>query len=121
MYNILVIDDEPLNIKLIAAYLEDYPYTIVTANGATDAWELLQGDNHFDLILLDRMMPDVDGLELAKNIREDAKLKSIPIIMQTAAAEKSQIDEGLQSGILHYITKPYDEEALNALIRTILR
>jgi CheY-like chemotaxis protein len=121
MNNILVIDDEPLNIKLIKAFLEDYPYNVISANNGADGLEILHGPIQIDLILLDRMMPEIDGLELAKLIKKDPALKNIPIIMQTAAAEKYQVIEGMQAGILHYITKPFDEEDLTCLIHTLLQ
>lgn len=121
MHNILVIDDEPLNIKLIAAFLEDYPYKITSVPNSVDALKILRNVSDFDLILLDRMLPEIDGLEFAKYLKEDPELQKIPIIMQTAAAEKSQIAEGVEAGILYYITKPYGEEELAALIETCLQ
>lgn len=118
MKNILVIDDEPLNNKLIAVYLEEEPYTIVSVHSSKEAWTILHGDQEFDLILLDRMLPDIDGIEFTKMLKQDPLLKHIPIIMQTAAAEKQQITEGLQAGILHYITKPYDAQTLIDVIKS---
>lgn len=121
MQTILVVDDELLNLKLISAYLEDYPYNIIAADSATNAWKLLHEPGYkFDLILLDRMMPDMDGIELVKKIKQEPDLSSIPIIMQSAAAEQSKIDEVLKSGVAHYITKPFDEEQLAKLVNSVL-
>lgn len=112
MHNILIIDDEPLNIKLVSVFLEEQPYKLYTAANSLEAWQHLNSDTKFSLILLDRMLPEVDGLELAKAIRTIDKFKYIPIIMQTAAAEKSQIAEGTHAKISYYLTKPYDAELL---------
>lgn len=119
MLKILVVDDEPLNNKLVLAYLADQPYDVECASNAEDAFEKLQ-TQQFDLILLDRMMPGMDGLQFAEKLKHDTALASIPIVLQTAAADKVQLNEGLQAGIVDIITKPFDENDLIYVIKTCL-
>lgn len=120
MHTILLVDDEPLNLKLIDAYLDGLPFVLIKSHSADEALQLLDGNLSIDLILVDRMMPDMDGTELCLKIKENPKLASIPIIMQSASAEESKITEGLKCGIIHYITKPFDQETLlNAISESI--
>jgi two-component system, cell cycle response regulator len=121
MQKILVIDDEPLNIKLIEAYLDAAPYFILKALNVSEAQQILQQHPDVVAILLDRMMPDLDGIEFVKMIKQDQRFKKIPIIMQTAVAESYKIMEGLNSGVDHYLTKPYDQEMLIATLHKFTR
>lgn len=115
MSKILAIDDDPKNLMLIEGFLDDF--TITTASDGNIGLEILkQNPTDFSLILLDRMMPNMNGMEFLKIIKQDKALKDIPVIMQTAAAERSQVLEGIQAGVFHYLTKPYDEEMLKTIV-----
>lgn len=119
MHKILAIDDEPKNLRLIEGFLDDFEIT--TAHDGVEGFEIItKYPDKFDLILLDRMMPSMNGMEFLKKIKEDQVLKTIPVIMQTAAAEKSQVLEGVQAGVFYYLTKPYDEEILRAIVNSCL-
>lgn len=125
MKKILAVDDEAKNLKLIEAYLEeDDSFDIELAENGLVAWEKLKQttpDNTFDLILLDRMMPEMDGMVFMQKLKSSNKYQHIPVIMQTAAAEKNQVEEGIKAGVYHYLTKPYDEETLLSIVRTCLQ
>ena len=122
MYRVLAVDDEPKNLMLIEGYLDDANFEITTASDGVEAWDILKNSNIiFDLVLLDRMMPNMNGMELLKKIKSDSTLKTLPVIMQTAAAEKSQILEGVKAGVFHYLTKPYDEETLRAIVDACIK
>ncbi|MCZ4304354.1 response regulator [Zoogloeaceae bacterium G21618-S1] len=83
---ILVVDDEPFNLDIISEYLEGAGYLLQMAESGEAAWAYLRrGDSQFDLVVLDRMMPGIDGLELLRWIKADRRLADIPVIMQTAA------------------------------------
>jgi len=73
------------------------------------------------LIITDRMMPKMDGLELCAKMKRDSNLHHLPVIMQTAAATPQNIAEGIQAGVYYYLTKPYQEQALLSLVRSALR
>ncbi|WP_018151128.1 response regulator [Leeia oryzae] len=118
---ILIVDDEPFNVEIICEYLSGLNCELVTAEDGESAWAMLQAEpQRFDLIVLDRMMPGIDGIEVLARIKADSQLKSLPVIMQTAAAAKEQIIEGLKLGAYYYLTKPYECDVLLAVIQTAL-
>jgi CheY-like chemotaxis protein len=117
---LLVVDDEDINRDIIAEYLEDADYDLVMAEGGERALQLLRKDARIDAVILDRMMPHVDGLEVLKHMQADPRLSSIPVIMQTAAAGHEQVAEGLRSGAYYYLTKPYHRDALLAVVHSAL-
>lgn len=121
MTTVLAIDDEPNNLKLIQMYLADTGYRVLTAlNGAEGLRVLSQYHEQIAVILLDRMMPVMDGMEFMARLRENETFVHLPVIMQTAAAGTTQVAEGMQTGIFYYLTKPYDEEVLLAIIQAAL-
>jgi CheY-like chemotaxis protein/anti-sigma regulatory factor (Ser/Thr protein kinase) len=117
---ILVVDDEPVNLEIINEHLEDEGYQVETAQSGEQALTVLSEDNGFDLILLDRMMPGIDGIEVLKQIKASHKLRDIPVIMQTAATSAEQVSEGIASGAFYYLTKPFKPEILLAIVRSAL-
>lgn len=122
MTTILAIDDEPKNLKLIQLYLMDTGYEILTATSGVEGWELLtQCDTGVDVILLDRMMPIMNGIQFMEKIKQEPAWTHIPVIMQTAAAEANQVAEGVRAGVFYYLTKPYDEEILLTLVQAALQ
>lgn len=118
---ILVVDDEPFNLDIIIETLDDPAYRLTTADSGEEAWERLskQG-SHYDLVVLDRMMRGIDGIEVLRRIKADPRLAEIPVIMQTAAASPDQVREGLQAGAHYYLTKPFELEALETIVRAAL-
>jgi len=121
-YHILAIDDEALNLKVIENYLDDLDYELLTALDGEQGWALLEEyQEKIDVILLDRMMPNMDGLEFMEKIKSKPKLNHIPVVMQTAAAERNQILEGIQAGVYYYLTKPYDEQTLLSIVNAAIR
>ncbi|MDQ7988313.1 MAG: response regulator [Candidatus Dactylopiibacterium sp.] len=119
--SIMVIDDEPLNLEIIGEYLADSGYRLSYFDDPEAAWATLDARPHdFDLILMDRMMPRLDGLALLSRIKADARMKHLPVIMQTAAAGPEQVSEGLAAGARYYLTKPFRSDALLAIVRAAL-
>lgn len=117
--NLLVVDDEPFNLEILNEYLENENYRTVTALNGAIAWEILENSPElFSAILLDRMMPEMDGMELLARIKAHPVLRSIPVIMQTAKAAKEDVLEGLQAGAYYYLTKPFDKDKLLAIVKT---
>ncbi|MEN3112507.1 response regulator [Uliginosibacterium paludis] len=119
--SILVLDDEPLNLEIIGEYLSDTGYQLSFFEDPERAWEALDSRPYdFDLILMDRMMPKLDGLAMLGRIKADSRMKHLPVIMQTAAAGPEQVSEGLAAGARYYLTKPFRSEALLAIVRAAL-
>lgn len=119
---ILAVDDEALNLEILLEYFEDEPgLTLDIASGGEAAWTLLQDpSNEYQAILLDRMMPELDGVGLLKRIKTTSRLAGIPVIMQTAANSPAQIREGLEAGAYYYLTKPYKRDNLLAIVHAAL-
>jgi len=116
---ILIVDDEPFNIEIIMEYLEDEGYDLRSAEDGLDAWNQLEVQpNDFDLILLDRMMPNMDGMETLEKIKSHPVLMELPVILQTALASKQDIADGMKAGAYYYLTKPFEEEMLRSVIAT---
>jgi CheY-like chemotaxis protein len=120
-YTVLVVDDEPYNLEIITEHLDDLGYEIVTAtDGAQALWLLEAAPERFDAMLLDHMMPVLDGLTVLARMKADQRFRNLPVIMQTAAASPEKIAQGLELGAHYYLTKPYEGAALRAVLRTAL-
>jgi adenylate cyclase len=117
---ILVVDDNPTNVDILATRLESQGYEIVTAYDGEEALAAARSQLP-DLILLDVMMPKLDGIQVCRQLKADKSLPFIPIILVTAKAETRDVVAGLESGGDEYLTKPVDHAALVARVRSILR
>ncbi|HEX6251715.1 MAG TPA: diguanylate cyclase [Gemmatimonadaceae bacterium] len=117
---ILVVDDHADNVEVLRARLDAKGYDVATASGGEEALKSVAASAP-DLILLDVMMPQVDGKEVARRIKSDHRLPFIPIIMQTALDSTQDRVEGLDAGADDYITKPINFSELEARIRSMLR
>ena len=117
---ILVVDDQPINVQLLKRKLERQGMEIATAFSGQEALNLVASSRP-DLILLDVMMPDMDGLEVCTRLQADPETKSIPIIFITARTSKEGKIEGLGVGAVDYITKPIDLDETLARVQTQLR
>lgn len=116
-YKLLVVDDEPVLLKGLKFSLEQENYEIETAEEGNEALEKALS-NHYDLIVLDLMLPGIDGLEVCKRIREKSM---VPIVILTAKGEDSSKILGLEYGADDYLTKPFNILELKARIKAVLR
>jgi PAS domain S-box-containing protein len=117
---ILVVDDQTQNNDLLEAYLVPEGYEIIKATSGAEALEKLAG-NQIDLILLDVMMPGMDGFEVTRRIRQDQKNKLMPIILVTALKDTEDRIQGIKAGCDDYISKPFDKMELLARIQSLLK
>ena len=114
---ILAVDDNPASLRLIEMMLQKDEYTVLTAINGLDALEVLYANaDAIDIILLDRLMPEMDGIEFCKRIKADEKFRSLPIIMQTAAGRPQEIKEGIEAGVFYYLVKPLVSETLLSIV-----
>ena len=119
---ILIVDDNRLDQQLLLAHLGPAEYAVECANDGIEAMEMLRRRPlRFDLVLLDRSMPRMGGMEVLRLIKEEPRLRALPVIMQSATAERDAIIEGLRAGAYYYLTKPYDSETLLAVVATAAR
>lgn len=109
----LVVDDERMNREVIIANLRAAGYETLSAEDGQQAWLTLNAaPDDFDVILLDRRMPRMDGMELLHKVKADDRLRHIPVIMQTAQASSDDVVEGIQAGVYYYLAKPLDRQLL---------
>ena len=117
---ILIVDDNPTNVKVLQTRLVAEGYEVVTAGDGEEGLAAARRDKP-DLILLDVMMPKLDGFEVCRRLRADASFPFTPIIMVTAMADSKDVVAGLEAGGDEYLTKPVDHAALAARVRSMLR
>lgn len=120
--SILIVDDNKLDQRLLEAHLAPHGYAIEIASDGVEAMELLLARPlRYDVVLLDRSMPRMDGMEVLSRIKAEPRLRALPVILQTAAAERDNMLEGIRAGAYYYLTKPYDPETLLAIVGTASR
>jgi diguanylate cyclase (GGDEF)-like protein len=115
--NILIVDDVASNIAILHEFLQD-EYKIKAAKSAKEALKVLQGDDKIDLILLDVEMPEMNGYELCKILKNDSLTNSIPVIFVTARAEIKDEEYGFNIGAVDYIVKPFHPSIVKMRVKT---
>ncbi|WP_425363271.1 PleD family two-component system response regulator [Candidatus Tisiphia endosymbiont of Hybos culiciformis] len=118
--NVLVVDDIESNVKLLEAKLLGEYYTVFTADNGKDALNVLT-INRIDIVLLDAMMPDMDGFETCRKIKSNISTMHIPVIMVTALSDTEDRIRGLEAGADEFLTKPIVDTALFARVRSLAR
>lgn len=119
---LLIVDDEATNRMIVREQLASEGFCVEEAGDGGSAWRLLAASpDRFDAVLLDRMMPDMDGLEVLRRMKGHPELGNVPVILLTAAASSEQVLEGLRDGAFYYLAKPFSLEMLQAVVRTAVR
>jgi len=117
---ILVVDDIMPNVKLLEAKLKNEYYNVISAYSGAEALEIIKNERP-DLVLLDVMMPEMDGFEVCRRIKADPKTEHIPVVMVTALTDTADRVMGLEAGADDFLTKPLDDVALMARVRSLIR
>jgi signal transduction histidine kinase len=117
---ILIVDDTPLNVRLLSSILEIEGYSVVTASNGPDALKLVP-ETQPDVVLLDVMMPGMDGFEVCRRLRADAASAHLPIVMVTALQDMPDRVQALEAGADDFLTKPVDEVEVLARVKTLVR
>jgi two-component system cell cycle response regulator len=112
---LLVVDDDPINRRLLASYLKREGHEVATANDGAQGWELVRAEP-FDVVLLDVLMPELDGYEVLERIRADADLQKLPVIMISSVEETDSIVRCIELGADDYLPKPFSPPLLRARI-----
>lgn len=119
---ILVVDDEPVSREILVDNLQDSGYIVAGAGSGAAAWQLIDAcPGRFSAILLDRMMPDMDGIEILRRLKLRPDMMHVPVIMQTAMGSESDVLEGLQAGAYYYLIKPFSAFTLLAIVAAATR
>jgi len=109
----LIVEDNALNRRLLQGQLEAMGYETLLARDGVEGWQALQRDGaSIDVVLLDRRMPNMDGMEVLSRMKASPTLQGLPVIMQTAADSKEEIIEGIKAGVYYYLTKPFEPAVL---------
>lgn len=118
---LLIVDDDEFVRSITQEVLEQAGYSVEIAEDGLVAWEKLDRDSaRFDLMLLDKKMPRLDGIALLKRLKPDERFKELPVIMLTGDTQQQDIVEGLAEGAYYYLTKPSTEEVLKRVIKNAL-
>jgi CheY-like chemotaxis protein len=117
---VLIVDDDIRNIFAMTSLLEPYKMDLLSAETGKGAIEILQSTPDVDIVLMDIMMPDMDGYDTMRAIRKLAKFRSLPIIALTAKAMKGDREKCIEAGASDYIAKPVDTDQLLSLLRVWL-
>jgi two-component system, OmpR family, alkaline phosphatase synthesis response regulator PhoP len=117
---ILAVDDERHIVRLVQVNLERQGYEVVTAYDGKEALEKVEAESP-DLIVLDVMMPYMDGFEVLQNLKRNPSTREIPVIMLTAKAQDADVFRGWQSGVDCYLTKPFNPMELIAFVKRIFK
>lgn len=120
MTKVLIVDDSSVLRRIVRDALNIFDFEIFEAESGQKALECL-GNNEVDLIILDWVMPEMDGYELFTRLQDIEKYKSIPVIMLSAEDNKDMMLKAIRSGIRHYLTKPFTHEDLLARVVQVLK
>ena len=119
---VLAVDDDRTLRMMLCGMVEALGYTVLEAANGKDALAILEEKpQQIDAILLDREMPMMDGMELTMRMKENGKLRKIPIIMQTGADKPEQIKQGIDAGVFYYLTKPVNQDILKSVLLAAIR
>jgi DNA-binding NtrC family response regulator len=118
--HILIIDDEPINLKILSRKLETEGYEVIVASRGETGLHLVN-ESHPDLILLDIMMPEIDGYEVCRRLKEAPQTRDIPIIFLTSKTDTDDVIKGFELGAVDYVGKPFKHLELLARVKTHLK
>ena len=118
---ILIVDDDNFNLLVIGEHLAQLGYAVDVAHDGQEAWDKISVNHKkYDLVLLDKMMPRMDGITLLKLIRANSSLLDLPVVMLTSADKPEDIVEGLAAGAYYYLIKPATQEVLSRVVKSAL-
>ena len=119
--NVLAVDDEPFNLEILSEWLVDWGMNVDTSENGQHALSLLAtGKRRYHAILLDRMMPQMDGFEFLAALKQHPQWTGIPVVMQSASATVDEIQYAFAQGVWYYLCKPFDRRKLYSIIETAI-
>jgi len=115
--SVLVAEDDPVSRRILLSWLQKWNYRVVTAENGAEAWEAMQQENAPQMVILDWMMPEMDGIEVCRRIRSCGQGPYRYVLLLTAKDDKQDIVTGLEAGADDYLTKPFNVDELRARVR----
>ena len=117
-HTLLLVDDEPFSLELMSELLESDGYKTVQADSGEEAWARLEAEHErFCAVLLDKMMPGLNGMELLARIKESPDMESLPVIIQSAFGSPGSIQQGMSAGAFFFLSKPFSRDMLLAVVK----
>lgn len=119
---VLAVEDDPTSLAIMTRILENLEYSVLQAQEGREALEIV-GQRHADLdiIILDRVMPELDGLDVLAKLKDDPKARHIPVIMATGSKEPEEVMQGIDAGVFYYLTKPYETDVFTSVLNSAMR
>lgn len=117
---ILVADDDPAILRLVATILEKENYTVVPARDGREAYKILQSDANFTAAILDVVMPHISGPELVRQMKNEERLMTIPVMMMTAEQDPKLSQDSFDAGALVFLPKPFTTAQLQIMLQMLL-
>lgn len=118
MIRILLVEDEPANAAILSSYLQMAGYQVDEATDGVEAMVLLEkAPEAYHLVVTDKRMPNMNGLELAARLKADRRFSNIPVILQTGDTAHDEFIKGIKAGVYYYLSKPYEESTLLTIVR----
>ncbi len=119
---ILAVEDDRTSLIALGGIIESMGYEVLEAKNGREALAVIEREAEtLDIIVLDKTMPEMDGLEVVAKLKDDPKARHIPVIMVTGASRPEEIQEGIDAGVFYYLTKPYEENVFESVITSAMR
>lgn len=121
-YTALAVDDDRVMLHMLEEMLDGLGFNVITANNGKEALTILESNQQrIDVVVLDREMPQMNGIELVKKMKSTTAFRDIPVIMQTALDRPEQVEEGMEAGVFYYLGKPLKKQILTSVVQAALR
>lgn len=119
---VLAVEDEATSMAILVSLLEELEYDVVQASEGREALDIIEREGEtIDVIVLDKVMPEMDGLAVVSHLKDDEKARHIPIIMVTGSSKPEEVKEGIDAGVFYYMTKPYEDDVFKSVITAAMR
>lgn len=121
-FNVMVVDDDEINLEILVKNVKEHGYNVEACVDGVDAWHKLSAEpDKYDLVLLDKMMPQKSGMEVLALMKRNEELKDIPVIIQTGDVGVKEFKEGMLAGAYYYLCKPFAADMMMAMVNSALR
>lgn len=119
---VLAVEDEATSLVILTSLLEELGYDVLEAQQGREALDIVEREAEtLDVIVLDKVMPEMDGLEVVNHLKDDPRAQHIPIVMVTGSTKPEEVKEGIDAGVFYYLTKPYEDDVFKSVLTSAMR